>query len=106
MVDAPNNDASKRWHIMQVVCKEFGFTIQELKRGGKTRPLFHARAVFAYILRIHLADTLQRIADELEVDHSTVLNQIKVCEDLIFKNHGVKTSIKKIEQELLNKQLI
>jgi chromosomal replication initiation ATPase DnaA len=107
MVQPAVNDSSIRWLIMGVVCNHFGFTYEELKsKGKKTRDVFYARAAFSFILRTHLKDTLQRIGQELNTDHATISNQLKACEDLIFKNHSLKRTIGLIEQDLLNKQLI
>lgn len=96
----------RRKRIMMMICEEFGITENEMLNGGSQRLYARARMVFSHITRKHFGDTLQRIARELNADHTTIKRQLLVIDDLIFKNDPVKRRIEKLEKELLNKQLI
>lgn len=96
----------RRKIILEMVCEEFGCTEQEIRSLVRKRPFSDARAVCSYIMRTHLKDTFIRIGMELNKDHSSVIEQIKRVEAFIYTKDLVAKKLRKIEGELLQRQII
>lgn len=97
---------AKREAIMKLVCDAFGLTTEGLKGASRKREFHNARCVYSYLTKHLLGDTYARIGFELNRDHTTALYQVQSMNDLIFIKDPTAITLKKIEHELLQKQLI
>ncbi len=100
--DFPQYQAKQkqRWLIMQRVCDLFGITATQMRSTSKKSEIFHARMVYAYLVRKHLKDTVVRIGEDLNRDHSSVCSMIMRMEDFIFTKDVIAKDTKMIELEL------
>jgi chromosomal replication initiation ATPase DnaA len=95
-----------RKRIMWMVCESFGCTVEQLRSQARTREVYDARCAYSYLTRHHAGDTYTRIGMELNKDHSAAVLQVERMVQLIFIKDPAAKRMKKIEQELLTKQLI
>ncbi len=100
--DYPQTPAVKRNHILELVCIEFGVTLNDLKGKKKLAVLADARKAYAYLMRKHTNETLQRIGAEINRDHPNIIHIIVRVEELISVGDLIKEQIENIEKQLLN----
>lgn len=99
-VNLPNEDELKRLVVKQQCCKEFGIKLSDiLKKRGVTN-IIDAKMVYAYLTRTHFNDTLHRIAIELELDHTSVINLLRRMDDSIWLKDYPSKRMRKLEQIL------
>ena len=87
--------------IMKTVCEEFNVSEEELKGVRKLRQHADARASYAYLVKTLFPNTkMIEIAEDMGIDHTTVVRQIEKIEGLIFVKDRIKEVLTRIETRL------
>lgn len=60
--------------VMLKVCKHFDITVEQLRSKTRERTLIVARSYYIHILYEFMGVTLQRIADSINRDHSSIIH--------------------------------
>lgn len=85
--------------IMDVVCKYFDCSYEDLIVDDRRTHLFRARVVIAYIFRFKLQMTMKDMVALLHHDRTTITNQL-IKSQYIMEYPDVKARCKKIYCEL------
>jgi len=103
--------------VMELVCKSYSVTEEQVKGTSRVKSISHARHAFCYLcVKLDPMITLKQVGNLLGRDHSTVINSIKKCDDLRLTDYyfaaafnlcleGIAESNSKYMQSLVQKKL-
>ena len=94
-ISAPGMKGVVKEKIVEVVCKEYGLTKEELQRKGRAFNLVEARQITTYLLRVYTKSTWSEIGKCFNQDHTTALHSYTAVRDHMdteddYKNHVMK----------------
>lgn len=88
-------------HIIEVVCKHLGLSVDDIRRQRRFRHLVEARQIAMFLIRKHTPRSLKAIAFLFGgKDHTTVIHSIETVESLCFSDNLYKQQLLKIENDL------
>jgi chromosomal replication initiator protein len=88
-------------HIIEVVCKHLGLSVDDIRRERRFRHLVEARQIAMFLIKKHTPRSLNAIAFIFGgKDHTTVIHSIQTVESLCFSDHVYKQRLLKIENDL------
>ena len=89
-----------------VIQEETGVTKEQIQSRIRQRPFVDAKKVISRVLRKYTRTTLEAIASEFNVDHSTIVHYTKTFSQL-YDNEPYFTNLyDKVELSLIENQLI
>jgi len=86
--------------ILEVVCHNYGVTVENIKSKKKTDSIANARHVAVYIIRKMTNLSLKSIGAIFGKDHSTILSSINKVENNIKTVNNMGSSINKMIKEI------
>jgi chromosomal replication initiation ATPase DnaA len=87
-------------HILETVCSLKGVSVADLRSGKRTQPLSWARAITAYIFRMHTQLSLSEIGAVLNRNHSTIAVAIKKVKRQLEKQPELGVAIGRLEAKI------
>ena len=87
-------------HIVALVRKHTGYSVDELKVRSRKRHLVVARQLNMYFMKRHTRFSLAVIGSIFNRDHATVLHAQKTIDDLIETDKRIRNLFKIIEDEV------
>jgi chromosomal replication initiation ATPase DnaA len=97
--------AGKSKTIERVVCEYFDTSAQKLRQKTRQQEIVYPRQMFVYFLMTRTSMGCAAIGRVLLRDHTTILNNKKRIDDLLFCDDKVKNDVREIT-ELLNQALV
>ena len=89
-----------------VIEEETGVTKEQIQSRIRQRPFVDAKKVISRILRKHTRTTLEAIASEFNVDHSTIVHYDRTFNQLYENETCFMNLYDKVELSLIENQLI
>ena len=86
--------------IVDMVCRGFGVTQQQLQSNSRSRNNALARSLAFYLLREHTDLTLEEIGQGFNRSHSTVIKGISKLEEEISKESPVGRQLNDMIQKI------
>jgi hypothetical protein len=79
--------------VIDIVCKAFGVTEEEVRGPNRIKRIAHARHAYCYLCnKLDPMITLKEVGDTISRDHSTVINSIKKTGDLRLTDYHFTAS--------------
>lgn len=79
--------------VMDIVCKAFSVTEDEVRGPNRVKRIAHARHAYCYLCnKLDPMITLKEVGDTISRDHSTVINSIKKTGDLRLTDYHFTAS--------------
>jgi chromosomal replication initiation ATPase DnaA len=93
-------------HLQQLICASFNIHWHQMIGTTKERNVVNARHIYCYISCVHLKKTTVEVGNELNRDHSTVINaRENVIAWLKVGDPMITAKVRQIEDEFLNSKL-
>lgn len=90
-----NNIEADWTDAMRVVCQIYDVTPDEVVSQNRKQHIVYTRHMFCYLCRKHLKMTFAGIGYKLHRDHSSIINSVNVCADLIKYDRIINNNYKK-----------
>jgi len=79
--------------IMEIVCKAFSVSEEELRGPSRVKSISHARHAYCYLCtKLDPLMTLMQVGQSISRDHSTIINSVKKTEDLRLTDYHFTAS--------------
>ena len=89
-------------YIKNVVCEHFGISENELTSSSRTRNLAYPRQIAMYLSRQFTKNSLPKIGEEFNRDHTTVMHAYSKIEADMKVNESLKSIVVEIIEKIKN----
>lgn len=86
--------------VLKVVSAFFNIRVSDIKGNRRHRSVTRPRQIAMYICRENLEFTYPDIGKQLNKDHSTVINAVKVIGNLASKDASIRDTVEAIKRQL------
>lgn len=87
------SSASIMQELMEIVCKSFSVSEEEIRGVSRIKSIAHARHAYCYLCnKLDPMITLKEVGDTINRDHSTIINSIRKTEDLRLTDYHFTAS--------------
>lgn len=89
--------------VLEVVARQFGLRVRDLRAPDRSKPRTQARHLGAYLLRTRCGLSYPEIGRRLDRDHSTALYGVRRTEERLTRDASLASLLGIVEKELVSR---